>query len=512
MAIQKEKTLTVPHDHFIKVDTQGEKSTIRNLSGHIVGCAIAYTDSDTLEESEKNDLTLIGGVVVEFTTPHNGSTWLKSMDGVDATVLIRPHSLTADLPQELYDVSDEVDRLVQKINDHVSDKDNPHEVTDDQTNKEKLPNATSNDIESNDSQVLSTTQLTHAIVDLIRQHVNSTGNVHDMTKDEIGLSQVPNYHGVRPDEYHKTTVNNAIVTPQALHTVLDKRLKEVTINALIPVHPMCVLNGKQGDYAVDPQVMHMVQQPVDWGTLHVSHKPLTLEYSDMSLTVKSGLEVSYVYDTEICRSLILDHDIHVNLPVVDLSEGLYTLYVLMDDLGYIVGTDYTPVSLRKVHEPYINTGYSGYTWSTTEMNVYDTHGVISKACPIGTFYIATIQDGVRLHKAVTYVNAYPIGHKYTQIVKLTNGVHTYHPAFDDIDVKCELNVLYNGMQVHAPYTDTVGAYADVTVDSSSGHTSLGITVGSHGILKSGYGIAQIDAQQSPVRGPLPGVLTLTKSL
>lgn len=85
------------------------------------------------------------------------------------------------------------------LNDHLGDKENPHQVTKDQvglSNVENLATATDTEVQSGEliRKLFTLAQLVqHPAIQALLQHAENTNNPHNTTKAQVGLGSVENY-------------------------------------------------------------------------------------------------------------------------------------------------------------------------------------------------------------------------------------------------------------------------------------------------------------------------------
>lgn len=505
MEIYRETKLDISKDDFVLVSTLGNSITVRNLDENPI--LVVYTN---INEKPTGDVKgpILGGRITELTTDPSKFSWAKSLGESDGVLYSRDPSQTQNLPEEFFELNSQVEKLLKDFIAHTKRKDNPHDVTREQTDVD-TPNEWSSDIKSNEEDVLATTHLTFQIYSLLEKHFKEI-NPHHLKKNHVGLSHVENFSFIEDKDIHTRGITDKYVSPEQVQKILDKRISEVTINALVPVLPQCVLEGKIGDYAVDLNSLPDRDINLEWEKFGISRKSKFLEQVNKNtVRVKKGLKCSFVYDTEICVShpLALDLDVEINLSG---KEGLYYLFAVMNEKNYITDIEVCKNPLRESLYP-IYDDYDGYTFNTCKMSLFNKQGAMQKRCEIGTVYISKVLLGASEVNSIVEVIPCVLGNRYTFALGIEPFTKTLNSVFQTRNVKCDISVFYKG-KLSKPYWDSnVGAVVQHNFNFvKNGYEDI-IRVGANGMLQAGGpDTMHIEATESPVARKLTAIVSLEK--
>ena len=101
------------------------------------------------------------------------------------------------------------------LDTHAGDTSNPHQVTKAQIGLGNIPNAISSSTSDNSEDILATTALTHELAEIITQHTQESENPHNVTKEQLGLGDIPN--GV--SDNINTDSSDFLATTKLTHTL-----------------------------------------------------------------------------------------------------------------------------------------------------------------------------------------------------------------------------------------------------------------------------------------------------
>ena len=105
---------------------------------------------------------------------------------------------------------------------HVSATNNPHSVTKTQVGLGNLPNAKSDSITTEDSDILATAKaivnLKNSLTTTINNHVSATNNPHSVTKGQVGLGNIPN----AISDSTNTNSSSSLATSKAVYTLQNQ--------------------------------------------------------------------------------------------------------------------------------------------------------------------------------------------------------------------------------------------------------------------------------------------------
>ena len=81
--------------------------------------------------------------------------------------------------------------LTNRISDHVNNKENPHSVTKQQVGLGNIPNAITDSMNDFDTETLVTAKVTNDILKIIQSHEGNLNNPHNVTKEQLGIGDIP---------------------------------------------------------------------------------------------------------------------------------------------------------------------------------------------------------------------------------------------------------------------------------------------------------------------------------
>ena len=232
-----------PDDGWHNLNLVEGAVTIRNRSGMPV--SIYRTEVDTVPTDESlaalgiNPLE-IGGSINEISTEEGEFVYGKAVSGQGA-VTVR-HRGTIDPSEDITYLAAALDSLTATYLAHSNNKENPHDVTKEQVGLGAIPNAISDDIEHSDSDTLATTKLTSRILDIVETHLTDTENPHDVTKEQVGLGSVPNYPAADENTGKDSTRADLLMTPIATYNAV-----KAWIQIAMSMKPQTVTRGQVTD-------------------------------------------------------------------------------------------------------------------------------------------------------------------------------------------------------------------------------------------------------------------------
>lgn len=78
-----------------------------------------------------------------------------------------------------------------RISDHIDNFENPHKVTKQQVGLGNLPNATTDSMYDSDVETLVVAKVTNDILKMIQSHEGDLNNPHNVTKEQLGIGNIP---------------------------------------------------------------------------------------------------------------------------------------------------------------------------------------------------------------------------------------------------------------------------------------------------------------------------------
>ena len=426
---------------------------IKNKSGYPI-YLIFNGSANTIENSDEE--YLIGGITSEKVTDIYKYTWIRSSKE-DIKIAVRPAG-TFDPTENIESLGNLLNSLLIRYNNHEISTNNPHQVTKAQVGLDNIPNAKSDNVENNNSEVLATTALTHKIQTQLDEHEAKTDNPHQVTKEQVGLGLVDNY----PTTDHRTlsdcldTVTDKFVNPAAAH-----RIARMAAMPAEYVCPQCVVVSPTGDRATDWLVSECDAPPTH-----------TVRVDNTHVRINKNIRVSYTYNSKVLISEPLDNDIQV---FININTGEYYVYVDVNAEGFITGAGNT--ELPPIFD-YQRNGNVGDFFNIATCNMYDANDN-----QIRRVYIARV---IVDRNAIQDIIPVPIGTRY--IVPLTNDlVLSARYILDNpfmtklVNVSAEV-IFRNGWQ-QTEWNDQIGIKA--SVHPALGDTQLVVQCGQMGFLACG---------------------------
>lgn len=300
----------------------GYSYVIKNRSGQPLQIVFGAS-STTLYDTDP--MYLIGGITYEIKTDKNKYIYVKT-DKAPLKFSIRPEG-TIDPSEDITVVSQSVNEAHQRINMHLNDATNPHSVTKAQVGLGKLPNAKSDIVGDNDSEILATTTLTNAIHTNINNHKARNDNPHLVTKAQVSLGNVPNYGPASDTDAVNVLTDDKLMTP-AKTAIAVKSLVQIAYS----IPPQMVVDG-----AIGTRIM-------GWSRLDCDvPSDIIYKKTNTSVGIKAGLIVTFAYDSKSLLSNTLATEQIVNIPTAD---GTYYIFVNLDKTGTIISCGQTNNSFK----------------------------------------------------------------------------------------------------------------------------------------------------------------------
>lgn len=444
----------LPTTEYILFTTPGKVYTIKNRSGFPVYVAF-NDDPDTLDGSVRQ--YALGGTISELNTHVDKYTWIRA-GAADVVISIRPADIR-DPSGDITNLTELVNALSLGFALHKRDQDNiDHAVTAAQVNLGNLPNAISNDPASNNEQILATTKLTSLIRELATTHINSTGNVHNLSKANIDLGNVANY---APADVNKPDDLLSIVTDKYVTPAVAYRIVQLATVVARSARPQLVLEAAMGT------------RLSGWFEGECDIPSQQLAVVDRSVVVRAGLRVSFgsEYKTAISEKLSVD----IYIPLIQ-SDNTYFVYVDINSSNQISSANMT------VKEPVYGTytdrssGADFFNYATCQM--YNGNGE-----PIRRVYIGKIivSSGI-----VTNIINVPIGNRYVfplQAPLVQSARHLVDNPFMMDCVHTRAEVSYQNNFGPTGWNDQIGVIANLHPASTS--SIIVVQCGQMGFLSAG---------------------------
>ena len=198
--------------------------TIKNIGGTPV--SIYYTETNVAPTDEQisatgEDPIELGGLHYEATCKADEYIWGKALTG-DAVLNVRIQG-TVDPGEDTTYISNSLNTLRQEFEFHINDLANPHKVTKAQVGLGNIPNAISDRTDLDSDTTLATSRsvllLKTDLANRISDHINNKENPHIVTKEQVGLGNIPNAITESMHDFDTQTLVVAKVTNDILKII-----------------------------------------------------------------------------------------------------------------------------------------------------------------------------------------------------------------------------------------------------------------------------------------------------
>lgn len=181
-----------------------ERITIKNSSGYAVEVVETLTNEKPTTPNKLLTVTL-GGISNEFEASENRFVWGKTSN-LAAFLRIREFG-TLDPEIDPTYLAAEQAIILKTLNDHLNDKEDPHDTTKEQVGLSNIPNSISDDPSLKDKtdvakddplyvdtkQILATIKAANTLLNNIEAHKKTKNEDHKIDKAAVGLGLVPNW-------------------------------------------------------------------------------------------------------------------------------------------------------------------------------------------------------------------------------------------------------------------------------------------------------------------------------
>lgn len=438
--------------NYILFLTPGKSYIIKNRSGNPVYIAQG-TSPNILENAHEQ---MIGGLSYEVAVDPTKYTWVRA-SVVDTIISVRPID-AIDPTEDIFTLGTAINNVSAKHNEHIERTDNPHKVTKEQVGLGNLPNELSDKIDSNKSDVLATSNAVKQVHDKLKNHLSDTNNPHKVTKTQIGLGLVENYSVADPDNIDDllSTVNNKYITPAAAHRIA--RLATATGTR---AKPQMIIESMMG-----VRELGWLSSECDAPTNH------TIKYGKIRITLQPGLVVSFAADNKTLISEKLSTEL---TSVVPTSDGTYFEYVDIDANNVIYNVGVT--NIEPMYGPSRNDA-PGDWFNTAKCVMYNANNEPIRRVYIGIVYML---DG----EITKIVNA-PLGDRYVFPIvdKLVlSNRYVFDNPFGTEHVKVTAEVNYRDAFYKTEWNDQIGVIGNS--HPGYGSTMLVVQCGQMGFLSCG---------------------------
>ena len=327
--------------------------TIKNVGGTPV--SIYYTETNTAPTDKQisaagEDPIELGGLHYEATCKADEYIWGKALTG-DAVLNVRIQG-TVDPGEDTTYISNSLNTLRQEFEYHVNDFENPHKVT----------------------------------------------------KQQVGLGNVPNYGVATESEAIAGTVNNKFMTPHLVNLAVTTWL-----NLNTGMSPQTVMSGN-----TTSRTTGWTNEDCDLGIATVT------KASARSIRINSGLKLAYANNGKVSDTKVLTEAITLNYGSI-VDNGTQYIYVDIDENSNIVSGGTTAL---QPYEGILRDGRATDFFCTANCTMYDSsdnivrrvyiakvyfesNTIVNITCvPFGTHYIIPVTASLALSGRYLFDNPF----------------------------------------------------------------------------------------------------------
>ena len=327
--------------------------TIKNVGGTPV--SIYYTETNTAPTDEQisaagEDPIELGGLHYEATCKADEYIWGKALTG-DAVLNVRIQG-TVDPGEDTTYISNSLNTLRQEFEYHINDFENPHKVT----------------------------------------------------KQQVGLGNVPNYGVATESEAIAGTVNNKFMTPHLVNLAVTTWL-----NLNTGMSPQTVMSGN-----TTSRTTGWTNEDCDLGIATVT------KASARSIRINSGLKLAYANNGKVSDTKVLTEAITLNYGSI-VDNGTQYIYVDIDENSNIVSGGTTAL---QPYEGILRDGRATDFFCTANCTMYDSsdnivrrvyiakvyfesNTIVNITCvPFGTHYIIPVTASLALSGRYLFDNPF----------------------------------------------------------------------------------------------------------
>ena len=379
------KELTLTKDVWTRLDKEFGTNliTVRNIGGTAVSVYITE-DTTTITDEYLNGLGIdpieIGGVAYEISNNTGQRFWAKAV-GAAGKISIRIKG-TLDPSEDITVVSSALTNLQIAFNEHLEDNTNPHKVT----------------------------------------------------KDQVGLGNVPNFKKATESDAIDSTNDNTFMTPHTTYVAVSKWV-EMSMN----VAAQTITQGKVGN------------RITGWSLLDCSSPSLVIEkVSDKSYKVNKGLQVGFADSGKTRISTVSTKEFTINIPAEESSNSVYYTYVELNADGDITAAAHTKNQPNEGMERGSTAGDFFNVARNIVLNINDE--------PIRRVYIGRVATSAG---NITTMIPAPIGSEYVfpvvNTLVLGGRLLIRNPFVAEVNTTAEVE--YNGNWGPTYWNDQVGVMA-----------------------------------------------------
>jgi hypothetical protein len=407
---------------------------------YVEGSGVYVYISDTLVEDYTTildkDVRYIGGILSTIDIPERAFVYAKSHQPI-GKVFHLPKGMR-DPDQDMRTVNDRVSTVLAQLLAHIDATGNVHGVTREQLDLDNIPNSISDNPTLNSSEVLLTTKGSTTLFTIINSHKENQNNPHGITKAQLGLDKVSNLRiPLTESEVMDIERNDLYATIKNVHDIVFTREQQ-----LVNIIPNTVV-----------EVQSFPLSESDYGVCDPTAKTVVLD--DNQVVCPSGLQVSYSIGNRYYISQITTSSMSIMKesisPSVDPVSGYHYIYADIDTNKNISGIGHT------IHKPYYGKypiPTEGDYFNTLTNRMYNSQGVEICRVYIGKIYVEednTFSSCIPVPKGCSYTHKTNLSIVPNQTYILDN------PFFECVDVIPKIYI--NGQWCDPKWNDQVGVIA-----------------------------------------------------
>ena len=312
--------VTLSDTEYTLIATPGHTYIVKNKSGYPI-----YLAQNLDRSALTGDTTqiLLGGLTYEYMTDENMYVWVRATTA-NSVVSIRPIG-TVDPSADVASLSVALNDLAIQVTQHHEDMGNPHMTTKEQVGLSNIPNAIDSNENTDRTDTLATTALTHKLKVTADTHIAQRDNPHAVTKAQVGLGNVDNYPTADYTNLADCleTVSNKFVTPAASY-----RIARLATAVAYSIKPQLVVASTVGSL------------PNGWLEEECDTPSKAIwAYDDAHVVTRAGLVLSYGTDHKSRLTEPLAADIIT--PISLDSDITHYVYADISIEGHITGVGTT---------------------------------------------------------------------------------------------------------------------------------------------------------------------------
>lgn len=362
--------------------------TIKNNGGTSVSAwetrATDIVPTDEYLKTNGIDPIELGGVYFEYSTDETDSLiWVKAVSG-NGSLSVRIRG-TIDPSEDITQVSGALNNLQQIVTNHISAiTGNVHQVTKTEIGLSNIPNAITDEVTINDHDVLATSIATSTLHTKIQVHEDKTGNVHSLVKADIELGNVENYPPADSNTAIDATNNTTYMTPKTTYMAVSDWI-EMSMNMRAQTVVTCPIGSRT----------------LGWSAMDCSSPPITIEkLNNTQYKVNKNVKVAFADLGKTRVSSLCSKEFTLTIP--DASTTILYVYADIDPKGNIISYGQTTVQPFEGMERGI---FTGDFWNVAENVMYDNGNHAIRRVYVGKVYT--------LNGTIANVISVPIGVEYT---------------------------------------------------------------------------------------------------